>query len=147
MNDIVNDVLRETGSIGGDGTPLSAPGTPLLQRAGSPAVWRERTPPGAGAGVSGRVSRQSDVFSAPSDRAPSFGTTLVSPTGAPGFAPFVGGSAVGGTENVIERCIILSELSLKLLSNPLCRVMTPRPMVDLVDIEQDLFDIPRRVRL
>lgn len=90
--------------MGGEVTPLSAPGTPSLPRAASPAFLRERTSPGG----SGRVSRQSDVFSAPSDRAPSLGTTLVSTTGAPALGAFVGGASVSGTENVMERCAYLS---------------------------------------
>ncbi|KAL5492400.1 hypothetical protein ACEPAI_3847 [Sanghuangporus weigelae] len=70
-------------------------------------------------GPSGRVSRQSGAFS---DRF-STGTTLVSPEGI--------ARTVSGTENVIERTM----------------TMTPRFIPDLVDVEQDLFDVPRKERV
>ena len=95
-------MLRDTG---GDVTPISTPGTPAIARTGSPALpnvggsafLRERTSPG-GSG-SGRLSRQSDVFSGTgtqSDRTTLIGSTI-------GFGPQPGGMAVSGTENVIER--------------------------------------------
>ncbi|KAL5513179.1 hypothetical protein ACEPAH_3577 [Sanghuangporus vaninii] len=70
-------------------------------------------------GPSGRASRQSGAFS---DRF-STGTTLVSPEGIT--------RTVSGTENVIERTM----------------TMTPRFIPDLVDVEQDLFDVPRKERV
>ncbi|KAI5121496.1 hypothetical protein M0805_006533 [Coniferiporia weirii] len=98
---------------GGDVTPISAPGTPAIGRPTSPSYLRERTPPGP----SGRLSRQSDVFS---DR------PFVDITFAPRSGAAVSSS---GTDNVVER------------------TLTPRFIPDLVDVEQDLFDLPRKERV
>ncbi|EJD07558.1 cytoplasmic dynein intermediate chain [Fomitiporia mediterranea MF3/22] len=117
VDDFVTSVLGTSLSRGTDSAGDSTP----ISTPGTPAIARPLSPSNlrerTPPGASGRASRQSDVFS---DRL-SMGTTLVSTTGP--------AMSVSGTENVIER------------------TMTPRLVVDLVDVEQDLFDVPRKERV
>ena len=103
----------------GDMTPSSTfSGTPLNARAGTPPIRPDIS-------ISGRASRQSDAAS----ELLSLGTTAV--------------QTQSGTDHVIERYVACTTQSHIL--NVMHRVMTPRFVPELVDIEQDLFELPKKV--
>lgn len=117
---IGTDIGRRTDSRAGSPGPTSVPGTPLLAQSRSLAGVSTLSP-------SGRLSRQSD---AASDRI-SVGTTFVQ-------------STTGTTDHVVDRCVT-SPCPLS------CRswrfsVMTPRIVPDLIDVEEELFELPQKVR-
>ncbi len=117
--------------IGSNSRVDSAADTPISSTPGTPALGQSIPLPGPSSILSGRLSRQSD---ATSDRY-SLGTTLIQ-------------SQNGATENVIERFVFTASSECKgAHACHRCSEMTPRIVPDLIDIEQELFELPQKVRV
>lgn len=130
VDDLVTSLLGtnigRSADSANDSPASSMPGTPALGQTSSPAI---AGPSALSLSLSGRMSRQSDGAS---DRV-SLGTTFVQ-------------SANGGTDNVIERYVSPRTVCARGVSyGQRPRVMTPRMVPDLIDVEQELFELPQKV--
>lgn len=116
----MNSILGSKGdSTNGDATPLSSsPGTPALGNIGL----------SLGLGLSGRASRQSDSMS--NDRL-SMGT-----------GTFV--QSQSGTDHLMERYVVGQPYPN--VSYTSFRTLVPQYIPDLVDVEQELFELPQKAR-
>ena len=52
-----------------------------------------------------------------------------------------------GTDHAVDRCVLLFTLALSLSNRCYSSTIIPRLTVDLIDIEQELFELPQKVRL
>lgn len=127
MDELVNELIRSSSN-----RIDSAMDTPISSTPGTPSLGHPISLPGPSSVLSGRLSRQSD---AASDRY-SLGTTLVQ-------------SQNGATESVIERyaAVVISMHCSNVLVHFIVsiREMTARFVPDLIDIEQELFELPQKV--
>ena len=125
MDDLVNVLVGPSSRVD------TAVDTPISSVPGTPALGQPISLPGPPSVLSGRLSRNSD---AASDRY-SLGTTLIQ-------------SQNGATENVMDRCVHTMG-STRGCAEIVCvflREMTARVIPDLIDIEQELFELPQKVR-
>ncbi|CCM00365.1 uncharacterized protein FIBRA_02395 [Fibroporia radiculosa] len=124
VDDLVSSLI---GSGIGRGVD-SAAESPVSSVPGTPALGQTSSLPGPSApSLSGRLSRQSDLAS---DRV-SISTTLAQ-------------SANGTTDHIMDRYVYEYY---KLPASHISRVMTPRIMPDLIDVEQELFELPQKERV
>jgi hypothetical protein len=107
-------------------TPRSPDLTPASSVPGTPSFGHSDLPGLTSLRASGRVSR---ISSAGSDRA-GFGPTLVQ----------------SATDTIVDRCVRVRVEACMMYLEPLHRSpMTPRFIPDLIDIQQELFELPQRV--
>ncbi len=124
------DVNALLDSILGPGdalTPRSPDLTPASSVPGTPSHGPSDLPGLSSLRVSGRVSR---ISSAGTDRS-SLGPPLVQ----------------SATDTIVDRCVRVREQACGMYLEPShCSPMTPRFIPDLIDIQQELFELPQRVR-